>query len=129
MQLLEYGRKPIEFLKRLAQFIRAVAEDERIPPIDKKVLLGLLALLISPLDIIPDWIPVFGQLDDVVIGALILDYLFNVLDEDILLNHYPWGPKSFTAVKRAARIFATLTPGAVKKRLWSYQGPSGDHRA
>lgn len=122
MQLLEFGRKPVEFFKRLTQFIRDVAADERIPPADKKILLGLVALVVSPLDIIPDWIPVFGQIDDIVIAALILDYLFNVLDQDILLSHYPWGMKSFAALRRTARMFAILTPEIIKKRLWSYQG-------
>lgn len=112
----------VDFFKRLTQFIREVAGDERIPARDKKVLVGLLALLVSPIDFIPDWIPFFGQLDDLVILALILDYLFNILDEDVLLAHYPWGMKSFVTVKRSARAIAWFTPSPLKRRLWRYQG-------
>ncbi|MCM2283131.1 MAG: YkvA family protein, partial [Bdellovibrionaceae bacterium] len=46
----------MDFFKRLTQFVREVANDERIPPNDKRILIGLLALLVSPFDIIPDWI-------------------------------------------------------------------------
>ena len=111
----------IEFFKSLTQFIREVANDERIPSQDKKVLLGLMALLVSPVDLIPDWIPVFGQLDDIVIVALILDYLFNVLDQDILLSHYPWGMKSFTNLRRTSRMIAVITPAFIKNKLWAFQ--------
>lgn len=111
----------MEFIKNLMDFIKAVAGDERIPPRDKKVLLALTALVISPVDIIPDWIPVIGLLDDVVLVAVILDYLFNVLDSEILLSHYPWGMKSFSRLRTSARLIAMFTPKWIKKRIWQYE--------
>ena len=59
------------FFKTMGKFLKDVSEDARIPERDKKVLLAMVVLVISPFDIIPDWIPVFGQLDDLVIIALI----------------------------------------------------------
>jgi uncharacterized membrane protein YkvA (DUF1232 family) len=110
------------FFKKLKDFIQQVAQDERIPGRDKKIILGLLALLISPFDIIPDWIPIFGVLDDVMIIAIILDYFFRVLDSRILLSHYPWGMKSFSQLRWLARISSFLVPNFIKKKLWSYVG-------
>jgi uncharacterized membrane protein YkvA (DUF1232 family) len=112
----------MKFFKDLIEFIREVANDERIPARDKKVLLALVGLIISPFDIIPDWIPFFGQLDDAVIIALVLDYLFNVLDEEILLSHYPWDMKSFIKVKKTARFVAMITPTFIKSKIWKYEG-------
>jgi uncharacterized membrane protein YkvA (DUF1232 family) len=112
----------MRFFKDLRDFIRNVANDERIPARDKKVLLALVALIISPFDIIPDWIPIIGMLDDLVLLAVVLDYLFNVLDNEILLSHYPWGMKSFAALRRTARIFALLTPQFIKRKIWKYEG-------
>jgi uncharacterized membrane protein YkvA (DUF1232 family) len=109
------------FFKKLVQFIRNVAEDERIPPRDKKVILTFLALVLSPIDLIPDWIPIIGLLDDLVIIAFVLDYFFNVLDDSILLSHYPWGMKSFTSVRRGAKVIAVLTPQVLKDKIWKYQ--------
>lgn len=110
-------------IKELIQFIRDVAGDERIPESDKKKLLILLALIISPFDIIPDWIPIIGVLDDMVILAIVLDYLFNHLDQSILLSHYPWGMKSFARIRRVARMIALVTPSWVKDKIWAYQPP------
>jgi uncharacterized membrane protein YkvA (DUF1232 family) len=102
-------------------FVKNVANDERIPAADKKILLLMVALLISPFDIIPDWIPVIGLLDDLVILAIVLDYIFNHLDQEILLSHYPWGMKSFVRSRRVARFVATIAPAWIKRRVWSYK--------
>lgn len=111
----------MQWIKELIQFIKAVAEDERIPERDKRVILALVALVLSPIDIIPDWIPIFGVLDDVAILAIVLDYLFNHLDQEILLSHYPWDMKSYTRMRRIAQAIALLTPPFVKRRIWKYR--------
>lgn len=99
-----------------------VANDSRIPGRDKKVLLAMIALLISPFDIIPDWIPVIGLLDDFIILSFIMDYFFTVLDSNLLLSHYPWGMKSFARLRAIARGMQFCVPSFVKKRLWTYVG-------
>ncbi len=73
----------MKFLKIPKEFLYSTAHDERIPARDKKILLALIALVISPVDLIPDWIPVLGQLDDLVMLSIILDYFFQVLDSRI----------------------------------------------
>jgi uncharacterized membrane protein YkvA (DUF1232 family) len=111
----------VETIKNLIQFIKDVASDTRIPERDKKMVLACLALIVSPIDIIPDWIPILGVLDDMVLLAILLDYFFSVLDEEILLSHYPWGMKSFARVRRGARVISWITPGWVKKYVWKYE--------
>lgn len=112
----------MKFLKDLKDFITNTANDERIPARDKKILLAMVALVISPFDIIPDWIPIFGLLDDLIILSLILDYFFSVLDSRILLSHFPWDMKAYTRLKAIAHFFQMFVPGFIKKRLWSYVG-------
>lgn len=109
------------FFRKLIDFVKAVANDERIPPRDKRVILALLALILSPIDLIPDWIPLIGVVDDFVIMAIVLDYFFNVLDDQILLSHYPWGMKSFVTVRRIARFVTVLTPPILKNKIWKYE--------
>jgi len=111
----------MDFMKKMIEFIKNVANDDRIPARDKKVVLALLALIVSPLDLIPDWIPIIGLVDDVVMLALILDYFFEVLDQEILLSHYPWGMKSFVRLRRWSRFISQLTPTWVKENIWKFQ--------
>lgn len=112
----------MKFLSDLKKFLVDVANDERIPARDKKLLLALIGLVISPIDLIPDWIPVFGLLDDLIILSVILDYFFRVLDSNVLLSHYPWGMKSFVRLKSIARAMEWIVPRFIKKRLWQYVG-------
>ncbi|MCB0365986.1 MAG: DUF1232 domain-containing protein [Bdellovibrionaceae bacterium] len=109
------------FIKKLLTFLRNVVQDERIPARDKKVLLALIALIVSPVDIIPDWIPILGLVDDFVLVAIVLDYFFEVLDSEVLLSHYPWGMKSFTALRQSSRLITRLTPRSLKNLIWKYE--------
>ncbi len=110
------------FFKDLKDFIKNTAEDKRIPSRDKKVILALLALIISPIDLIPDWIPIIGLLDDFVLIAIILDYFFNVIDQDIILSHFPWNMRKYLWLRRFSRTISVLTPQFIKKSLWKFEG-------
>ena len=112
----------MKFIKNCIQFIKDVANDDRIPSSDKKMVLILLALIISPIDFIPDWIPVIGVLDDLLMIALILDYFFEKLDTQILLSHYPFGMKSFATLRRLAGAISWITPDWLRNKLWKYEG-------
>jgi uncharacterized membrane protein YkvA (DUF1232 family) len=112
----------MDFFKKLKDFIVNTSQDERIPSRDKKIILALVALLISPFDIIPDWIPLFGLLDDVIILSIVLDYFFTILDSRILLSHFPWDMKAYARLRTIARALQIFVPNFLKKKLWSYVG-------
>lgn len=108
------------FFKKLKEFVVNTSNDERIPARDKKIILAMVALILSPVDFIPDWIPVIGLFDDVILLSLVLDYFFTTLDQSIILSHYPWDMKSYARVKRIASITSALVPGFIKNNLWKY---------
>lgn len=58
--------------------VRRLRGDPRVPRRAKLALLGLLGYLLCPIDLIPDFIPVLGQLDDVLIAVLVLRYVARV---------------------------------------------------
>ena len=111
-----------EFFTKVISFLKNVVADQRIPDRDKKVLTALVFLILSPLDLIPDWLPIIGQLDDIVMLALILDYFFTVLDSEVLLSHWPWGMKSFAHLRRVSRALSWIAPRFLKKQIWKYVG-------
>jgi uncharacterized membrane protein YkvA (DUF1232 family) len=66
----------------------ALARDERIPTASKALLAGAAGYTIVPLDVIPDWVPIIGRLDDAVVVVLAIDLFLesvpkSVLDEKI----------------------------------------------
>ena len=111
-----------EFFKKLFGFFGDVAREERIPRRDKMIVAALLVLIVSPFDFINDFVPVVGMLDDVILMGLVSDYFFKVLDEDVVLRHYPFGMKSFARFRGFFRVIALLAPAPIRKRLWKYKG-------
>lgn len=54
-------------LPRYARLAWALARDPRVPPLAKAVLAGGVLYSVSPIDLIPGFIPVVGQLDDLLV--------------------------------------------------------------
>ncbi len=109
------------FFTDLKNFLLKLWHEEKIPTRDKKLIVAFFLLVISPIDFIPDWIPTFGLLDDLVLLALIHDYLFNVLDSGIFLSHYPWGMKSYSRLKRFASFLRFFKPSFVSDFIWKFK--------
>jgi len=105
-------------MRKLIDFVRDVAEDERIPFQNRIVLGGLLAYILTPIDIIPDFIPILGWLDDAFVTVVILDYIFNSADSEIILQHYPWNKSSFRSMKTYVERLSWLVPTRVKNILF-----------
>lgn len=109
------------FFKEIRDFVTATILDDRIPLQDKKILSGVGIILVIRILFIPDWIPYFGILDILFLIGLIVDYFFGVLDQILILSHYPWGMKSFARLRRVASFLSLFAPGFVKDNLWSYK--------
>ena len=80
----------MEVAKKLPIYARLVwglARDERVPTQQKLVLGAIAAYLAFPIDIIPDFIPVLGQLDDVGVLLFGLDWFIKNAPPDVVDDH------------------------------------------
>jgi uncharacterized membrane protein YkvA (DUF1232 family) len=66
------------------------------------LLAGLLAYLSMPFDLIPDFIPVVGALDDAIIVAVVLRTLFRGAGPDLVRKHWPGPRQSLDLMLRLA---------------------------
>jgi uncharacterized membrane protein YkvA (DUF1232 family) len=81
---------------------RRLLSDPRVPR-RSKVLLGLLVgYLALPFDLVPDFIPVAGQLDDAIVVALVLRTFLRGGGEALLCEHWPGPEQSRLLVQRLA---------------------------
>ena len=64
-----------------------LVRDRRMPLLVKAVIPALVAYLLMPLDIIPDFIPVIGQLDDLLLIALAVGLVFRFTPVELLEEH------------------------------------------
>jgi uncharacterized membrane protein YkvA (DUF1232 family) len=79
----------LSLLPRVAKLIYRLARDRRVPWTVKAVLAGLALYLASPIDLIPDWIPGAGYLDDLLITGAAVTYVLNRVSKDVIREH--WG--------------------------------------
>ena len=92
--------------------------DPVLPRRVKLVLAAAIVYLVSPLDLIPDLMPVLGYLDDVVIGAVVVDGILSHVDRTLVLRYWPGSPDSLERVARVARFLSAWLPRRVKQRLF-----------
>jgi uncharacterized membrane protein YkvA (DUF1232 family) len=80
----------VETVRKLPTYARLVwdlARDPRVPTQQKLVLGAMAAYLAFPLDIIPDFIPVIGQLDDLAVLLLGLDWFIRNAPPEVVEEH------------------------------------------
>ncbi len=104
------ARLPEGSLKELAGFLpdcattaRRLRGDPRVPR-RAKLAIGLALLwVLSPIDLIPEFLPVIGPLDDVVIVALAFRYAARQVPRSVVLEAWPGKPSTIERVLGPAR--------------------------
>ena len=93
-----------DFLKLLMRMFR----DGRVPMADKALLIGTIVYAISPLDIVPDFIPFVGQIDDIYLIAIVLLRMLNRAPDEVIAEHWDNTgnlPAIVNRISRAAQYF------------------------
>lgn len=107
------------FLPNLGGLVTALYRDPRVPTQAKVVLSALLAYLASPFDIIPDFIPLLGYLDDVIVAAIALDGVFNQIDAAVVREHWSGDEQTLAIVRQTAARLSAMAPASWKRRLFA----------
>ena len=90
------------FVPDCVVLFRRLLGDARIPRRRKVVLGLLLAYLVMPVDLVPDFIPVAGQLDDAIVVVLVLRSVLRAGGPELVREHWPGPRESLDVVLRAA---------------------------
>ena len=90
------------FIPDCTVLFRRLLGDERVPRRSKLLLAALIAYLAMPFDLVPDFIPLAGQLDDAIIVAVVLRYVLRDAGADLLREHWPGPALSLNALMRLA---------------------------
>ena len=74
-------------LKRDAHALYLAARDPRVPWFAKGLAIAVAAYALSPIDLIPDFIPVIGYLDDLIIVPLGIALVVRMIPPDVMAEH------------------------------------------
>jgi uncharacterized membrane protein YkvA (DUF1232 family) len=88
------------FIPDCVVLVTRLARDPRVPSHRKLLLLALVGYLAMPIDLVPDFIPVAGQLDDAVIVALVLRHVVRTGGEALIRELWPGPERSLALILR-----------------------------
>jgi uncharacterized membrane protein YkvA (DUF1232 family) len=90
----------VRLLPDLLRLTTGLARDPGTPRSCKVALGGLAVWLASPIDLIPEFVPVIGPLDDIVVTAIVLRWVGRRVGIDALRAHWPGSEEGFGLVLR-----------------------------
>jgi uncharacterized membrane protein YkvA (DUF1232 family) len=90
------------FIPDCLVLFRRLIGDPRVPRTRKLLLGALLAYLAMPFDLVPDFIPVAGQLDDAIIVAAVLRSVLRAAGDEPVRQHWPGPDTTLELVLRLA---------------------------
>ncbi len=88
------------FVPDCVVLVRRLIADDRVPRRHKLVLGALIGYLALPFDLVPDVIPIAGQLDDAIVVALVLRSVLRSAGPEALHQHWPGPPASLKLLQR-----------------------------
>ena len=92
------ARELVTLIPNLLVLFRELLRDPRVP-LGAKVWLGVAIVWIaSPIDLIPEFVPVAGPLDDAIVAAVVLRHLVRRTDRSVLFEHWRGDPATLEAI-------------------------------
>ena len=82
------ARELAKLVPNLLVLFRGLLGDPRVPKSSKAWVWFAVLWLVSPIDLIPEFIPVAGPLDDVIVAALVLRHVIRRTERSVVLDHW-----------------------------------------
>jgi len=95
-------REALRLLPDLLRLLRRLAADRSVPRGVRVRLVLLLVYLAVPIDLVPDFVPVVGYADDVLVAALVLRSVGRRAGEDALRRNWPGSPQGLDVLLQLA---------------------------
>lgn len=118
-------REFLLFIPNLLGLLLGLLKDARVSKSDKAILAGIVMYVIVPLDIIPDFVPFIGQVDDAYLLAISILRLLNRADRRVVMDHWRGGTDIKELVDSISKIAEFFLPARVKNVLRGKIEPKG----
>lgn len=121
-QMKKLAADAVYLLPNLIKLLGRLVRDPRVPRRSKVVIGAALAYLVSPVDLIPEFVPVIGFADDVLLVSYAVNHLITVAGEDVVLEHWD-GPRDMLELVRSVlEVASDLVPPQLKRLIGRLSG-------
>jgi uncharacterized membrane protein YkvA (DUF1232 family) len=97
-------RDALRLLPDVVRLVRRLVADRTIPRRTRWLVWALLVYLVSPIDLIPDFVPVLGYADDAIIASLVLRHVIRRAGMAKVEEQWPGTPEGLVALQRVLRL-------------------------
>jgi uncharacterized membrane protein YkvA (DUF1232 family) len=110
----ELAVEAILLLPNTVKLLLRLMSDRRVSMRRKAFIGAVLLYIISPVDLIPDFVIGIGRLDDVILVSLAIDHLMSGADEEIVREHWDGTEDGLDLVRSAFGWAASIIPDSVR---------------
>ncbi len=109
----------IRLIPAYLRLLGGLLTDGRVSAVDKLLLAGAIAYVLSPVDLIPDVIPFLGQVDDIYLVVLAVQRLIRNAGRRVVLDHWHADPAELSPAALGTSLLAAarFLPRSVRRRL------------
>lgn len=113
----ELFKRLIRDIPNFLKLLGRLARDPRVSAVDKGIVAATIAYIAVPSDLIPDWIPFLGQIDDIFLLGIAVDRLLSNTGVDVLLDHWDGDVESLEMLLSALDRAGGFLPERVRELL------------
>lgn len=115
-------RTVLDVIRQLPYYLRLLGGlvlDRRVSVLDKALLAGAIAYIVAPIDLIPDFIPFLGEVDDVFLLMAAIERLVAHAGREVVADHWHGDPDELDAldVRQVMSAATVFLPGGIRARL------------
>ena len=110
-------QEAIMLIPNYLKLLYRLTRDKRVQVTEKALLLGTAAYVLSPIDFLPDFIPFVGQVDDVLLVALILKRFMNSVSPQVLYQHWDGRPDLLLNIEQILSWSRFFLPADVYQKV------------
>jgi uncharacterized membrane protein YkvA (DUF1232 family) len=110
-------RSALMLIPNFLKLLYRLFKDSRVPLAEKALLIGVIAYVISPLDLIPDLVPFVGQVDDLYLVALVVLRMLSRTSDDVLREHWDGRGDLAATVDKIDRAARYVLPKRIRNIL------------
>ena len=92
------ARELVAAIPNLIVLFRGLLRDPRVPRGSKVWVLAAVIWIASPIDLVPEFIPVLGPADDLIVAALVLRHVLRRTDRSVLAEHWRGDPATLDRI-------------------------------